>query len=810
MKRLLFVLTAIFIICAAVVPSYALGPTVIQNNDFVIEEQSFIGWNDCAVDVSGDGSFEHTENGAAVYVAFGEGFASAQVSKNELPYPVTTHTYEKDGVKYTVEQFALGAENGAVCVYSKFTVKNDSENEVPFPTVKGTVPVSTAPSSVAAEKSASCEYIVSVKAPTVDGVWDTLKDETFDSAKAKMKAHWDRCFSEALTISDLSKDHESAIVSYHSAIVDYEITGTATPCVALASPAYAEEILALGSDAYSCALALMKTGAELNASALNSIRHIANDIIYDEKELPALTLEKNLDALLILQSYSYILKTVLPDDTEAAEEASLKASLIAENIAKAIEKTEKELSCDWEAATTDETAPIILSGDDHASAKALCTWYIKSGVFSSSPYAELVALAKDANAYYSEAADPCAAILSVVTERDDGTIIIGRGAPTSLLSKNATVTVDKIVLSSKNTVSVTVNSEKKNVDISLSGAFSAPFQIEFPVLCDNIEYASAGFDCTCGVITAPEGSSGVSIRLMEKLSDSESSRKAYVKLEDAICKAYEKKVEAPTTVSKEEFDSALKKAEKSRTATSDDKNKTADALIRATEALSPMVAGYNYTVPESDISVGTLTKSEIYQKFSLPAAGTVTTLFVKGEYSEGVSAAVYTLRGDNYTTDELRSESYGQKAEGGIIFELNFEAEADKVYVLCIFSEDSDVTLDLEKSDSDTCHTVEAGETVACLETNVPKYTKESQKTLKNKMKVAKNLLCTSSVTEEECDKAYKDLKKAFDGLDTYASEDKIEETPIVGLVLIAVVIVLLAATFITALAARKKMNPDS
>ena len=77
-------------------------------------------------------------------------------------------------------------------------------------------------------------------------------------------------------------------------------------------------------------------------------------------------------------------------------------------------------------------------------------------------------------------------------------------------------------------------------------------------------------------------------------------------------------------------------------------------------------------------------------------------------------------------------------------------------------------------------------------------------------MKAAKAILCTASVTDEECEKAYDDLKKAYDGLSTYASQDKIEETPVVGLVLIAIVIVLLAGTFVTALAARKKMNPDS
>ena len=54
------------------------------------------------------------------------------------------------------------------------------------------------------------------------------------------------------------------------------------------------------------------------------------------------------------------------------------------------------------------------------------------------------------------------------------------------------------------------------------------------------------------------------------------------------------------------------------------------------------------------------------------------------------------------------------------------------------------------------------------------------------------------------------DLKKAYDGLSTYASQDKVDETPVVGLVLIGIVAVLLAGTFVSALMARKKMDIDS
>ncbi len=835
-KRFLSILTVIMLVAASALPAFALGPTAQVNNDYIIEEQSFIGWDGCAVTVRSDGSFEYAQDGAAVYVSFGARVPEATVTKSKLPYPVTTHKYTIDGVSYTVEQFALGDEGGAVCVYSRFTVKNETESAVSFPTVTGTVPTGTPPSAVDAKKSASCDYIVSLKASTVES---SLKAETFDSAKEKMKDHWDSYLSSLLTVSSLAKNHKSAVTAYRTALIDYAVAGTVSPAVALASADLARDVISRSNDAYTCALAAIKLSDVSLLTSADSIRNVVFAIIDTEKELPCPSLEENLDALLTVQSYAYLLKKLSETDPARAAEADevkVYAEKLAKSIASAIKDIEKDISFDWEVATTDSSSPIALSGADRSSVKALCSWYIKSSVFTDVPSKDLVALAKDANPYYASANDPCAAILSLFCEREDKTVLIGRGAPTSLLATNESITVSNIALSAGNTVSLNVTAKKSSLGIGLSGASSTPYQIEFPLLCDNTEYASVGFDCDCGVVSAPEGTGSVSVRLFESISDTEANRKAAVKLEIAICKAYEKQVESPTTISKEEFDAALKKAEKARTATADEKRSCAEKLQAATEALSPMIAGYVYSSPTEDIPVGTVTNTEVYQKFSLPSDGTVTSLFVKGEFSEGISAAIYTLRGDNYTTDELRAESYGTEAEGGITFDVEFEAVAETVYVLCIFSEDSAVSLTLEKSAEATAHTVNAGEVVvytaaslafdltveqanrrdldtfysACLEANVSEYTKESQKTLKNKMKAAKAILCTASVTEDECEKTYDDLKKAFDGLDTYASEDRIEETPTVGLILIGIVIILLAGTFITALAARKKMNPDS
>ena len=457
LKRFIIFLTVIVLIASAALPTAALGQPVTENRDYIIEESCVIGWDKCPIFLRGDGSFEHTEHGAAVYVSFGERNTAARVVKNDLPYPIATHTYTKDGVDYTVEQFALGDESGAVCVYSRFTVKNTTDAAVPFPTVKGTVPSSQAPTSVEKGESASCDYIVSVKASDAQRASDSLKAETFDTAKAKMIAYWDGYIAEKLTVTKLSADHEEALSLYRTLLVEHAVTGTPSPADAIASDGLCREVLSKSSDVYACALAIIKTGDAAALSSLDSIKNIANDIIYSEKDLPYLSMEENLEALLTLQSYGYILKKLSAADpllSEEAAEVSERAALLADSIALAVEETEKILPCDWEVATTDSTAPIVLTGKDCASAKAICSWYIKSAPFTDAPSKKLVALAKDANSYYSAPDDCAAAILSILTEREDGTLIIGRGAPVSLLSQNASFTVDNVILSSKSTVSV--------------------------------------------------------------------------------------------------------------------------------------------------------------------------------------------------------------------------------------------------------------------------------------------------------------------------------------------------------------------
>lgn len=838
-KRSFFIIISCLLIISASLPVGALGPVVLYDDSYITETSAVIGYDGFPLTVMGDGSYTVTAEGQETAVSFGEGSADAVISFKNDPYPVSTHKYIKNGLDCKIVQFVFGDESGNLFVYSRFTVKNTNEDEMPFPAVSGAAPITTVPETVASEKKASCDYVLKISPAEAEAEAAIAAQAVdYDTAKNAMIAHWNSYFNSLLTFtSDNEETSEKYNIACKKEIVSSLI---GAPCdhriLALASPDYTDRILTSDlSDPYSVALALSKTDNTEDLSHIaSSVKKILEVSSFDGSTLYHDSLEKNLDILLAFQSYAHILTVLSPNDTELINYAENTATRFADSIADAIKKVENELSTDWEVSDTDSSYGIVLTSKNRSSAAALCSWYIKSSVFTKAPSKELTLLAKDAVYYYSTPMEWEDLALSLFSQKADGTVVIGRGAPFALFTDHKNLEIKNIYLKNGSKGYISFSVKGKEINISISG-ISAPLQIEFPAFDDNIEFASVGFDEDSGVITAPEGTTFVTVKLKDSLESLEKNRAADENLESAIAEAYAAEISDPTTVSRDAFNSALTKAEKARTSTASEKDSAAKNLRKATGELSPMVSGYTFNIPEEGDVVGTITNSEIYQKFSLPATGNVDTLFVRGVYSDSISAAVYTLRGDNYTTDELCAETYGTPADGGMTFDLDFEAEGEKVYVLCIFSEEEDVSLDLQYSKEHSAHTFSGGETTvytnaslclsfsvtqvdrsmldtfysACLEADVSEYTKESRKELDRQLKKAKTLLCTPSVTEEEYNDTYKDLRDAFDNLDTYASEDKMEEAPIVGLVLTGVVVILLCATLISAVLARKRMTGE-
>ena len=845
-KRFFAVLTAALICIASALPLSAIGRAVVESDTYIDGTLIPIGWNGVYVSLRADGSFDYTDGENAQTVVFGKRAytASCAYDTTAAPYPVTTHTFSLDGLSYTLRQFVLAEcdRSGQVLsatVYSRLKVKNNTDVSVPFPAVSGgAVTISEKAAEISSGKTETCEYATVIK--RTDG--QETAQKSYKDAEDAMRSMWDKIFEGTL---EISKSFDVSAVDFRRSLVEYNITKSqSTLNLLLTSREYASLALSKAENCYTAAVALMKTGdTETAAKVFPSLKTkyeayesaLGEHGLSEGLRLYCRDLSENLTALTEIWSYAYVAGELSADD-ESLEEAEIEAreagKLLAESIASAIKDLQKQYKTDWETVTSDRG--IVVNGKDHASANALCDWYINNAVFATCPSSALRALAIEALDYRVCKDSDYTFVSSLIAQREDGTLIIGRGAPEYYLADKASFSVKNYTLFSGAVVSLKVEVEKKDVAISLSCPEDVAVQAEFSAFRDNIEYASAGFDSETGIVTAPEGTTFLEVRLSEKADKQNDSRIARTGLEAALALAYEQSPEESTSVSREIFEKALSSAEKARSSTTSKQLEAKKKLESAISTLSPMTAGYTHVIPDTDIPLDSITYGEVYQKFTLPSDGTVTELFVSGQYCDGISCAVYTLRGDAYTTDELRAETYGEEAEGGIVFDLDFEAVGGQVYVLCIFCDDADITLSLVRSTTgDNAHiqtgretTVYSGASLgleftveqvhradldtfysACLEADVSEYTKESQKKLKKALDKAEKLLCTPSVTEDEYDEVYDGLKAAYDGLDTYASQDKMDEAPIVGLVLIGVVIVLLVGTFLSALFSKRKMN---
>ena len=105
-----------------------------------------------------------------------------------------------------------------------------------------------------------------------------------------------------------------------------------------------------------------------------------------------------------------------------------------------------------------------------------------------------------------------ALIDSVVTQRVDGTIIVGRGVPNAWVVGDEAFGVTNYPISYGNRMNVDIVPAGTSVTVNVSGAVNAPIQVHLPAAIGNIASTSAGsFDSEAGTVTLPSGTSSVVI-----------------------------------------------------------------------------------------------------------------------------------------------------------------------------------------------------------------------------------------------------------------------------------------------------------
>ena len=196
-------------------------------------------------------------------------------------------------------------------------------------------------------------------------------------------------------------------------------------------------------------------------------------------------------------------------------------------------------------------------------------------------------------------------------------------------------------------------------------------------------------------------------------------------------------------------------------------------LHKAAAKLSRTQSAYTLSLYQDSSAspVENLEADEILQTFTSKKAGTLSEIFIKGTYSEGITAVIYSVHKDGVSPGDLLGEAKGEVTSTGILFPFSVALEADTGYLLSVFSETDSVTLPVYPitQDAPILYAKTGNDTVAydftsigavlqitqanmkdldvflekCMAADVTSYTKESRNRLEKEMKAAKELLCT-------------------------------------------------------------------
>jgi len=104
---------------------------------------------------------------------------------------------------------------------------------------------------------------------------------------------------------------------------------------------------------------------------------------------------------------------------------------------------------------------------------------------------------------------------SLIAERSDGRVIVGRGVPGEWLRAGQPVSVANYPIAGGRRLGAAISTSGSTVTLSLSGAAPAGgVEFDIPAFIGNIASASAGtVDNANGTVTLAQGSSGVTVTL---------------------------------------------------------------------------------------------------------------------------------------------------------------------------------------------------------------------------------------------------------------------------------------------------------
>ncbi len=103
---------------------------------------------------------------------------------------------------------------------------------------------------------------------------------------------------------------------------------------------------------------------------------------------------------------------------------------------------------------------------------------------------------------------------SLVAQKSDGSLIVGRGVPSSWLHSTKPIQVKNFPVGKGKTVAITITSKGKRITLSVSGHPSGPVLFQLPAFVKNIAWASGGHvDQATGTVSLSSKASRVTVVL---------------------------------------------------------------------------------------------------------------------------------------------------------------------------------------------------------------------------------------------------------------------------------------------------------
>ncbi len=103
---------------------------------------------------------------------------------------------------------------------------------------------------------------------------------------------------------------------------------------------------------------------------------------------------------------------------------------------------------------------------------------------------------------------------SLAAQRADGSLVVGRGVPSSWLSAGKAISLANFPTTDGHHIGLTIRSSGSAVTLTLSGAAAGPVLFQLPSFVNNIAHASAGtVDEKTGTVTVPPSARSVTVQL---------------------------------------------------------------------------------------------------------------------------------------------------------------------------------------------------------------------------------------------------------------------------------------------------------